>query len=173
MLDSIFGLVETAINFLGEDQFWGLLATGVAALWAWGQRKMGVERKQGELKSEALGFLEAGVAKTYQAYVKARKSASEDGHLTEDEKREARELAFVYAKDYAMKEGVNLVKTLGADMIPVLIEKAVGGLKKEAGGAVGVTSTGNGTTNGAVKPSVQPTVASTVTPTVDGYGSTT
>ncbi len=157
-MDSILNLVETAIGFMGEDQFWGMLATGIAALWAWGQRKIGIERKQGEIKSEALGFLEAGVARTYQIYVKARKTASEDGHLTTEEKLEARELALMHAKDYAMKEGLNLVATLGADMIPVLIEKAVGGLKKEAGGAVGVTGTGNGT--------VQPTVQ----PTVDSYG---
>lgn len=163
MWDTIQGVLETAIGFVGEEQFWGLLATGVATLWAWGQRKLGVERKSGQLTHRALSFLEAGVAKTYQEYVKARKKANEDGRLTEEEARAARQMAFESAKQYAYKNGVDLVKTLGADMIPVLLEKTVGGLKREAG-SLATNTTGDGTK----KPVQKPAVAHPAN--VDGYG---
>jgi hypothetical protein len=165
MWDAVQGLVEVVINFMGEEQFWGILATGIATLWAWGQRKIGVERKQGQIVHRALSFLEAGVAKTYQEYVKARKKANEDGKLTEEEARTAREMAFGFAKQYAHDNGLDLVKALGADMIPVLLEKTVGGLKREAGGsAVPVVGTGDGTNKPAQKPAVNHPS------NVDGYG---
>ncbi len=165
MWDAIQGLVETAIGFVGQEQFFGLLATGVAALWAWGQRKLGVERKDGQLTHRALSFLEAGVAKTYQEYVKVRKQASADGKLTPEEAKAARKQAFETAKQYAMSNGLDLVKTLGADMIPVLLEKTVGGLKRESSGPTG---TGNGGTLAASTPSAAPSVNHPTN--VDGYG---
>ena len=161
MWDSVIGLFDKVVGLLGEEQTFNMLAGAALAFYAWVQRKVGIDRKEKTVLNDALGFLEAGVAKTYQVYVKARKDASADGHLTVDEKRQARELALMHAKDYAAKEGISLIKTLGTDMIPVLIEKAVGGLKKEAGGVV-VNGTGDGT--------VQPVVVPTVQPTVDGYG---
>lgn len=158
------GLLETAIKFVGDEQFFGLLATAVATLWAWGQRKIGVERKEGQLTHKALSFLEAGVAKTYQEYVKVRKQANEDGKLTAEEAKAARVQAFETAKQYALNNGVDLVKSLGADMIPVLIEKTVGGLKKEASGPTG---TGNGALP-AAQPAATPSVNHPVN--ADGYG---
>lgn len=164
MWDTIESLVGNLISFMGEDQFWGMLATGIAALWAWGQRKLGVERKEGQLAHKALSFLEAGVAKTYQEYVKARKKASADGKLTEDEARAARQMAFETAKQYALTNGVDIVKVLGADMVPVLLEKTVGGLKREASGPTG---TGNGQLS-ASTPLATPSVNHPAN--VDGYG---
>jgi len=131
----LWDLVEFLIQFMGEDQFWSMLATGVATYWAWLQRQVGVDRKENATYDAALEFLEAGVMKTYHEFVKQRKMASADGTLTEDEKLQARQMAFDTAKTYAMQNGVDIIKSLGAYMIPTLIEKTVGGLKREAGGA--------------------------------------
>lgn len=138
-------LLQTVFEALGEEQVFNLIAMGAAAVWAWGQRQMGIDRKTSKNWNAALSFLEAGVAKTYQVYVKQRKTAAADGKLTEEEKREARELALNYARSYARDNGIELVKTIGADLVPVFLEKAVGTLKRDASGAMGIsTSTGNG-----------------------------
>lgn len=159
MIDVVLEYVEKMINVVGEDSFFNIVAAVIALLWAKAQRAVGVDRKKNTLYNKALSFLEAGVAKTYQEYVKERKKANVDGHLTEEEKKHARVMAYTYAKNYAMREGVSLVGELGQDMIPVLIEKTVGGLKREATGAVANTGTSNGVPAGPVV-----TTASTGTP---------
>lgn len=149
----LWEIIELLIEFMGEDQFWSMLATGVAAYWAWVQRQIGVDRKENAAYDSALEFLEAGVMKTYHEFVKQRKLASADGTLTEEEKLAARQMAFDTAKNYAVHNGIDLVKTLGAYMIPTLIEKTVGGLKREAGGVFKLPETTTTT-----PPTVTPTV---------------
>ena len=172
MLDQIFGVIEQMIDFVGQETFFNIVAGLVGFWWLKAQRAMGIDRKTNANWERALEFLEAGVMRTYQEYVKARKTASADGRLTEDEKREARQMAFTFARSYAAKEGMNIVKELGAEMIPVLIEKTVGGLKREASGPSGVNSTmepygpayAAPITYAAVQPVVSPTVPPATTP---------
>ena len=79
--------------------------------------------------TKAVECLEAGVQASYDSYVRAIKLASEDGRLTEEERKQARQLAIDAAKAYAASYGIDLVKTLGAEMLPVMIEKILSKLK--------------------------------------------
>jgi len=147
----ILTLLDKAVDFLSSDNtqhlVTNILLPAGAAIWMWMQRALHINRQTDRKWDDVLLFVEAGVAKTYQAYVKARKEASADGTLTEDEKKEARQMAFNFARQYAAENGVNLVKEAGAGLLPALIEKAVGGLKREASGPTPIIlGTGNGST---------------------------
>lgn len=158
MLDTLMSYVEYIIKFVGEDTFFNLAAAIVGFLWLKFQRTMEKSTKNNAMIKKAMEFLEAGVSKTYQEYVRARKAASADGKLTEEERREARQMAYTFARSYAAKEGISLVRTLGADMIPVLLEKTVGGLKREASGTAKMVP--NTVTRQPVQPVVSPVVTS-------------
>lgn len=147
----ILTVLDKAIDFLGDDKAQNLvtniLLPAGAAIWMWVQRTLHINRQTDRKWDDVLLFIEAGVAKTYQAYVKARKAASADGTLTEGEKKEARQMAFNFARQYAAENGVNLVKEAGAGLLPALIEKAVGTLKREASGPTPIIlGTGDGST---------------------------
>ena len=137
MFDSLFKIVEQIIDagtsMMGQDQFFNLIITVVGMGWLWLQRKLNIDRTTDRKWDDVLLYVEAGVMQTYQTYVKARKAASEDGTLTEDEKKAARQQAWQYASQYAAKDGISLLKEAG-DLAGVLIEKAVGNLKREASG---------------------------------------
>jgi len=137
-------LLPALLELVGDESIQNIFIGLAASVWAWAQRTAGIDRKNNLKVDQALTFLEAGVSKTYAIYVKARKAASQDGHLTEEEKKEAREMAFTYAKNYAQNEGLSLVKALGADMIPMLIEKSVGNLKTACSGPTAVAPTSAG-----------------------------
>ncbi len=79
--------------------------------------------------AKAMACLEAGVQSAYDSYVRAIKLASEDGKLTDEERKQARQIAIDAAKAYATTYGIDLVKELGAEMLPVLIEKVISKLK--------------------------------------------
>lgn len=164
MLEQVFDVIEMMMDFVGQETFFNLVAAVAGFYWLKAQRAIGIDRTTNANWERALEFLEAGVMRTYQEYVKARKQASEDGTLTEDEKRTARQMAFAFAKSYAMTEGMNLVKELGAEMIPVLIEKTVGGLKREASGPSGVNSTMEPYGPAVVYKTVETVVPPVVTP---------
>ena len=74
---------------------------------------------------KAYSFVAAGVEQTYKDYVRNIKAAKADGKLTDDERREARERAKEYAIAYAKEDGFDLLKTIGKDILPLLIEKFV------------------------------------------------
>jgi hypothetical protein len=137
MFDSLLKIVEQIIDagtsLMGQDQFFNLVVTVVGMGWLWLQRKLHIDRTTDRKWDDALLYIEAGVMQTYQTYVKARKAASEDGTLTEEEKKTARQQAWQVAAQYAAKDGINLLNEVG-DLAGVLIEKAVGGLKQQCSG---------------------------------------
>jgi hypothetical protein len=147
----ILAVLDKGVDFLSSDNaqhlVTNILLPAGAAIWMWVQRVLHINRQTDRKWDDALLFIEAGVAKTYQAYVKTRKAASADGTLTEDEKKEARQTAFNFARQYAAENGVNLVKEVGAGLLPALIEKAVGTMKREASGPTPIIlGTGDGNT---------------------------
>lgn len=145
MGDMLYDLVKMLIDVMGEEQFWGLLATGVASFWAWAQRKAGIERKEQTTLNKALSFLEAGVSQTYEGFVRARKKAAADGKLTDEERAEARRMAVETAKTYALENGLDLIQVLGGEaLLSVTLEKVLGSLKQTASGPVKPNGT-NGT----------------------------
>jgi len=78
-----------------------------------------------EAVSEAVKALEAGVAQTYEGYVRNLKKGAQDGKLTDEERRLAREKAFDGAKSVARGEGLNVLKTWAWPHVQSLIESII------------------------------------------------
>jgi len=78
----------------------------------------------------ALQALEAAVEETYRTYVESLKASRPGGRLTPEERRRAREMARDRAIAIARKEGIDLLRELGEDMISVWIAKLVKRLKR-------------------------------------------
>ena len=81
--------------------------------------------------SQALRALEAGVEQTYQTYVRAIKESSADGRLSEDERRQARQLARETAIAFGRTEGVDVLRELGEAYLDLWITKLVNRLKRQ------------------------------------------
>lgn len=102
-----------------------LLTTGIAAVVGW-------LKWRGTIRERAMMFLAAGVRETYEEYVRKIKAASADGKLTDDERREAVRQAIERAKQYALAEGVDLLKYVAKETLPALIDSIVRRFKGEA-----------------------------------------
>lgn len=74
-----------------------------------------------KLKLDVAGVVNA----VYQEYVKAKKAASEDGKLTDEEKKEARKLALEKLKEEGKTKGIDYAKEYGVPAILGLVEKYV------------------------------------------------
>jgi hypothetical protein len=98
-----------------------VLAAGAAAFAA---VKRFAARRQWRAR-RAFECLETGVRETYESFVRAVKERSEDGRLTEADRREAVRLATETAKRYAAREGIDLLKVYAAAYLPVLIDRIV------------------------------------------------
>jgi len=114
------------------DALTQLLLTVVAAVWTAFKGSDLWERSKQSKVDKALLALEAGVQTSYEVYVRECKLANEDGKLTTQERANARQRAIDAAKLYASKEGINLVETLGADYITMLVERVVRTNKADA-----------------------------------------
>jgi hypothetical protein len=125
-MDTIANFIENHPNILSDAILPAVVAI-VSALWAWVRKN---EKLQAWKLTKAMECLEAGVQNAYDEYVRAIKLASEDGKLTEEERRNARTLAIDSAKAYAKNYGIDLVKELGAEMLPKLIEGILSKFKK-------------------------------------------
>ena len=65
------------------------------------------------------------VTSVYHEYVKAKKDASEDGKLTDEEKKEARNKAIEALKTVGKEKGIDYAKEYGVPAILGLVEKYV------------------------------------------------
>ena len=90
--------------------------------------KLRKESKEGRL-DQALLALEAAVDRTYETYVRSIKEASEDGKLTDEERKRARELARQTAVEFGRDEGIDVIRALGEDYLDLWINKLVRRLK--------------------------------------------
>lgn len=102
-----------------------ILGSGVAAVLGW-------VKWQGTRKAKAIQCLAAGVRETYEAYVRPAKQASEDGKLDDDERREAVRQAIERGKEIALTFSIDLVKILGKELLPMLVDWLVRLFKGEA-----------------------------------------
>ena len=82
-----------------------------------------------ERRDIALRALEAGVSKTYDVYVRLIKGVRDDGKLTANEIRTARDRSVGFAIEFARNQGVDVVETIGREYLPVLVTKIVRHLK--------------------------------------------
>ena len=80
-------------------------------------------KRKGWVKAEFLEELERDVGSvvnlTYQEYVKARKEASKDGKLTEDEKKQARQIAIDKLKALGKEKGIDYGKN---HLLPLILD---------------------------------------------------
>jgi len=76
-----------------------------------------------EKTQRALLSLEAGVATIYESYVRDIKKARADGKLTKEEREEARRKAVNEGIRIGWMLGIDVAKTLGADLLPMFVDK--------------------------------------------------
>ena len=106
-----------------------LIVLGLGLLFGFMVRKGWLKKELGDaLKLDVQGAVTA----VYHEYVKARKAANEDGKLTDEEKKEARNLALQKLKEIGKDKGVDYAKTYGVPLVLGLVEKYVTANKKEA-----------------------------------------
>lgn len=106
----------------------GMLALG--GVWTYLKTRDWWGKRKEERSGEALLALEAGVDATYETYVRAIKEASEDGKLTKEERKRARQLAREAAVQFGANQGVDVLTTLGEDYVNLWINKLVKRLKE-------------------------------------------
>ncbi len=110
----------------GDVRLWEILASIVVAVWG----IVKVKYKLGEMMGEKVTkFLEMGVQHTYDAFVREAKAKSPEGKLTPAQVVEARTKAFEAAKEFAREKGVDLVKKVAVERLPVLITGIVNRIK--------------------------------------------
>jgi hypothetical protein len=80
----------------------------------------------------AVEVIEVAVEETYRTYVQALKAAREDGKLTQEERRAARQRAKQRAFQIARQDGVDLLFALGPHRVDLWIEKVVRCFKRAA-----------------------------------------
>lgn len=88
--------------------------------------------KLGQNKAKLVDAALSAVTETYHEYVKDIKAKKQDGKLTKDEAKNARDMALNKLKNFAKAEGINVAKAVGEAALPALIEKAVNAMKKSA-----------------------------------------
>ena len=111
--------------------YWQLLAnTTTMGVILWIIRKVAdtiigwQQWKNDDLRVKAIRTLESGVDTTYREFVRTAKTDNK-GKLTEAQKNEALNRAVRIATDFARNQGFDLAKTLGKEMIPVVIERII------------------------------------------------
>jgi len=120
------------LDQIGIEEIVMLLGAVLGAVWTFFKATEYAARLKDKKYSKALRFLEAGVWQTYITYVHHIKEARADGKLTDIERQDARNMAYVYAKSYAEEEGLNLVEELSKEYIPTLITHIVRKLKSKS-----------------------------------------
>lgn len=84
-----------------------------------------------QASQEAIQAIGAGVTDTWRTYVKEIKDAREDGKLTDEEKKTARERAYKVALETAKGPGLNLLKSWAWPKVVSVIEDYVNKKKSE------------------------------------------
>ena len=114
--------MEVILNLLQSDTGMNLLLGIIASVFGVVKALSWTKQKKLDI---ALDALEIGVRQTYEGYVKSLKMANQDGKLTDEEKKTARDIALTVATAWAKTQGVNLAKVYAKEYLPILVEKLV------------------------------------------------
>lgn len=114
--------------WFGNVQLWEVVGAIVAAIWLIVKQKIKMDE---DWQVRLTGFIEAGVQVTYDEFIRQAKKASADGKLTPEQINEARGKAWDAAKVFARDQGIDLVKQVAAEQIPVLITRVANGMKNK------------------------------------------
>ena len=97
----------------------GLVSTWMAARWVRGNAR----------RAKVLAIFFRAAREVFDEVVRALKQKTEDGTLTPAEQREVLQAGIQRAKEIGRTEGIDIVKEVGHEMLPVFMEWAVGRLK--------------------------------------------
>lgn len=110
--------------------FWEILAALLAAIWSFPRvakwRKEHLESKWQEL----VGYALEAVNSTYLEYVQGIKRGREDGKLTREEIRKARQMAWSKLHDIVREQAPELLDRYGEEAILLAIQSSTNMLKK-------------------------------------------
>ena len=121
--------MERVLEVIGLEWAVTILGSIVASVWTFFKSRELSESLKEEKHATAIEALEAGVEHTYRLYVESLKEGREDGKLTSEEKKLARQKALACAQEYGLTRGVDVIEQLGKEYIPVLIARIVRSLK--------------------------------------------
>ncbi len=107
-----------------------IVCAAVGSVWTAFKSMEWIAKRRHDRHNTALMAVEAGVEHSFQTYVKSIKAARTDGKLTAQERRHARALAQETALRVGRAQGVNVVRELGREFLPVWISRMVGELKR-------------------------------------------
>lgn len=105
-----------------EPHIGSALAFIIAAIFTFAAKKKWLNE---DLADKLEKDVSGAVTAVYHEYVKARKDASEDGKLTDEEKKEARNKALAMLKSIGKEKGIDYAKTYGVQAVTALVEKYV------------------------------------------------
>lgn len=121
-------MMQALVDFLTNPDFLKILAELIVLVWVFVKIKTNLSDKKYQLAIEAL---EQGVEETYEEFVRGIKLGREDGKLTNEEIKEAQKRAIDAAWRYGKTKGVDIIKTLGKEYLPVLIAKLISSFKSK------------------------------------------
>ncbi len=107
-----------------------MLGAALGGLWAFFKTSDWFARLRRRRYYKAIEALEAAVEATYREYVRGIKQGRADGKLTADEQRRARRMALDKAIGIARRDGIDLVRTLGAEYLDLWVDRLVNRRKK-------------------------------------------
>ena len=111
----------------GDVRLWELVVSIVVVVWGILKAKYNLEARWGVELTE---LLEMGAQKAYDEFVRDAKMKAPNGKLSAAQIREARDRAWVAAKEYARERGIDLAKKVAAEKVPLLITQVVNKLKR-------------------------------------------
>jgi hypothetical protein len=114
---------------LGSEAGFTLITAIVGSIWTALRSSEWAQQARGRRYAKAVEALEAGVELTYRTYVREIKQLRQDGKLTDDEMREARQRARDAAVEFGRTQGLDVVRELGAQYVDLAISKLVKKLK--------------------------------------------
>jgi hypothetical protein len=117
-------------GFFESDTGITIVAGTVGVAWTWFKGLDWFAQRRHDRHTIALMAIEAGVEHSFQTYVKAIKAARSDGKLTPEERKHARALAQQTALRIGRAQGVNVVRELGCEFLPVWISRMVREVKR-------------------------------------------
>ena len=109
------------------------VAALVATLWASVKASKQLRERKQRKWYAAIELLEVAVESTYQSYVREIKKSREDGKLTADEQKEARNRALASAHGLASTRGVDLANELGNHYVEFFIQRVAQNAKNSYG----------------------------------------
>ena len=118
-------------SILGSEPVLTLVGTAMGTIWTIVKSSEWYSRRRNRRYHDAILSLEAGVDQTYRTYVQSIKEGREDGRLTKEERRRARQLARQTAVRYGQTTGVDVLRELGDDFIDVWIGRMVRRMKRK------------------------------------------